>query len=186
MGPSRIVREVEAPMTKQKDLKKRVRARQEKTGESYTAALAHVRREVDIPEAPSATAEARAAGLRCEAVVSPRLQELGDLAPLFVRLRELLEALSAEACGPLLRGERPALRVPTMQDLVEARRFLAAVREGERGLSRDGRMVAFNWRERVVVAHLGIVGSRMPLLMLGVLDDEAQWPLGFSLLGIGR
>jgi hypothetical protein len=30
-------------MTKKKELKQRVRARQEKTGESYTAALAHVR-----------------------------------------------------------------------------------------------------------------------------------------------
>jgi hypothetical protein len=186
MGPSRIRREVEAPMTKRKDLKKRVRARQEKTGESYTAALANIRPDVHIPEAPSATAEARAAGLRCEAVVSPRLRRTGDLQPLFVRLHELLEALSPEACGPLLRGERPPLRMPTMQDMAEARRFLAAVREGERGLSRNGQMLAFNWRERVAVAHLGIAGARTPLVMLGVLDDEVQWPLELSLLGIGR
>src|SRR6266849_2482692 len=79
--------EVEA-MTKKKDLKKRVRARQEKTGESYTVALAQLRRR-RIPEAPSATAEAQAAGLRCEAVVSSKLRALGDLRTLFARLREL-------------------------------------------------------------------------------------------------
>ncbi len=172
-------------MTKKKDLKRRVRARQEKTGESYTTALAQFRR-AQIPEAPSATVEAEAAGLRCEAVVSSKLRALGDLRPLFARLRELLEALGAEACGPLLRGETAPRRMPQMRDLVEARRFLTQVRAGKRGLSQDGRLVAFAWGDLTVVAALSLL-RRKPLLQLGLLDDVGQWrPPERSLLGIGR
>ncbi|HEY2029337.1 MAG TPA: hypothetical protein VGH20_09025 [Myxococcales bacterium] len=173
-------------MTRQKDLKRRVRARQEKTGESYTAALSNIRRDVHIPQAPSATAEARAAGLRCEAVVTEELRRMGDLEPLFIRLRELLLALAAEACGPLIRGDALALQMPSMKDAVEARRFLEAVRAGERGLSRNGRMVAFNWRDRVVVADLGLAGARKPLLQLGVLGEGPLWPMELLLTGVGR
>jgi hypothetical protein len=173
-------------MTKRKDLKRRVRARQQKTGESYTAALANIRPEVRIPEAPSATAEARAAGLRCEAVVTEELRRMGDLEPLFVRLRELLLALAAEDCGPLVRGEAAAQRLPDMKDVIEARRFLEAVRAGERGLSKNGRIVAFNWRERVVIVDLGIRGARNPLLQAGVLGEGPLWPADMLLAGVGR
>jgi hypothetical protein len=168
-------------MTKQKDLKKRIRARQQKTGESYTAARAQVLGSaVQIPEAPSATAEARAEGFRCEAVVSESLRQLGDLRPLFARLRTLLESLDVEACGPLLRGEPIEPRMPKISDFVEARRFVLS---DELGLSRDGRSAALSWNGRVVIANFALL--RKPLMQLG-LRDEAKCTAELALLGIGR
>lgn len=172
-------------MTKKKDLKKRVRARQEKTGESYTAALAQLRR-VRIPEAPGATIEAQAAGFRCEAVVSSKLRALGDLRPLFTRLRELLEGLGAEACGPLLRGEQTPRRVPQVRDMIEARRFFMEVRTGKRGLGPDGRLVAFEWGGLTVLAAVSLIW-RKPLLQVGLLDDVVDWMLPpMAFMGLGR
>ena len=163
-------------MTKKKDLKKLVRGRQAKTGESYTAALAHVRkRPIEIEEVPDATSEARAAGLDCNAVVSkPELKEQA----LFVRVREMLEALGV----PLQRltPVPPAVRLA-----VEARRFLDSVRAGSRGVSRDGSLFALEWTGRVVVGGVLGVSGRKPLLVLGLLDDIRGMP-GLSLMGIGR
>jgi hypothetical protein len=174
MGLSRIAVEVEA-MTKKKDLKRRVRARQAKTGESYTSALAHIR-EPRIPEAPDATKEALAEGLSCTAVVTPELRAMGDLRPLFARVREVLAALGSPACGPLLRGDASPRRMPTAKDVLEAQRFLAAVRRGERGLSRDGRLLAFEWRGHVIVGAIWLYISRRPLLQFSRMGDAPFWP----------
>jgi len=178
-------------MTKKKDLKKRVRERKAKTGESYTAALLHVRGPRKggplIREAPDATAEAVAEGLRCTAIVSAALRALPDLRPLFARLREMLEALDADACGALLRGEAAPPRIPVIADVPEARRFLASVRAGSRGLSRDGRLFALSWQGRTVVGWMFITGSRKPLLQLGFLDDAGgELTQLAALIGLGR
>jgi hypothetical protein len=169
-------------MTKKKDLKKRVRARQAKTGESYTTALAHLR-EPQIPEAPNATAEAQAEGFHCHAVVSPKLRAVGDLRSLFARLREMLEGLGAEACGPLFRGERMPCRMPQMSDLLEARRFLQS---RERGLSPNGRLFALSWNGHTVAGAVLLAG-RKPLLQMGLLEGPPAtwWPAELLLAGIG-
>ena len=177
-------------MTKKKDLKRRVRARQKKTGESYTSALAHVRAP-RIPEAPDATKEALAEGLSCTAVVTPELRAMGDLRPLFARVREVLEALASSVCGPLLRGEPSPRRFPEMKNLLEAQRFLAAVRKGHRGLSDDGRLLALEWRGHVIVAATWLYFSRRPLLQLSRLGDapfwpEELWPHELRAMGFGR
>ena len=72
-----------------------------------------------------------------------------------------------------------------MRDLVEARSFLLQVRAGRRGLSGDGRLAAFSYRDHTVVAFISLLGRR-PLLQLGLLDDGAEWPAQLALLGIGR
>ena len=168
-------------MTKKKDLKKRVRERQAKTGESYTAARAQVRR-VPIEEAPNANEDARAEGFDCTAIVSKRLRAIGDLRPLFARLREMLLALNASACGPLLRGEALPHRIPQPIDLLRARRFLESARSGQRGLSSDGMFFALNWNERTVMGAIILV--RRPMLQMGLLED-ALWPVELSLMGLG-
>lgn len=161
-------------MTRKKDLKKRVRERQARTGESYTAALAHIRkRTVEIEELPDATGEARAAGLDCNAVVSkPELQEQA----LFVRVRELLEALGV----PL---QRPTPVPPAIKLAVEARRFLDSVRAGSRGVSKDGSLFALEWKGRVVVGGILGVPGRKPLLALALLDDIRAMP-ELALMGL--
>jgi hypothetical protein len=174
-------------MTKKKDLKRRVRERQAKTGESYTAALAQVRGP-RISAVPEATKEAQGAGLRCKAFVSERLRQGGDLPALFLRVREMLEALGAPACGPLLRGELSPGRIPDAVRLgVEARRFLSEVRAGARGVSRDGRLFALEWKGAVLVGGIVLAG-RTPLICIGSLDDLRPGGLAFaavSLMGLG-
>ncbi|HEY5678174.1 MAG TPA: hypothetical protein VIR81_15375 [Myxococcales bacterium] len=175
-------------MTKKKDLKRRVRQRQAKTGESYTAALAQVRGP-RIAAVPEATKEAQAAGLRCKAFVSTRLRQEPDLAALFARLREMLEALGAKACGPLLRGEMAPGGIPDAVRLaVESRRFLAEVRAGARGFSRDGRLFALEWKGEPIVGGILVHAGRAPLVYLGCLRDLGAGESmlgGLSLMGIG-
>jgi hypothetical protein len=174
-------------MTKKKDLKRRVRQRQAKTGESYTAALAQVRGP-RIEAVPDATREARGAGLCCKAFVSARLRKESELPDLFVRVREMLAALGAAACGPLLRGELPPCEIPDAVRLaVEARRFLEEVRRGARGLSRDGRLFALEWKGAVIVGAIVLAG-RTPLISMGSLDDlrlGSPALASLSLMGIG-
>ena len=165
-------------MTKKKDLKRRVRERQEGTGESYTAALAHIRKLPRIEEVPDATREALAAGLSCNAVVSKPLRAAGDLTPLFVRIRETLSALGSSL------ATRDAIP-DAMVLMAEARRFLAGVRAGARGLSRDERILAVEWSGIVVVCGIVRLG-RKPLLALARLDDLKELPPQLALMGIGR
>ena len=173
-------------MTKKKDLKRRVRERQAKTGERYAAALAQVRKP-QVTALPDVTREAEAAGLRCNAVVSETLRAQGDLRSLLVRVRELLEALGASACGPLLRGEAAPREFPDATRLAAgARRFLAQARAGRRGLSPDGRLFVLQWNDVAIVGAITLAG-RKPLLALGKLDDLVA---GFglsqvSLMGLG-
>ena len=170
-------------MTRKKDLKKRIRARMEKTGERYTAARAQLR-SAQIAEAPDATAEARAEGFRGRAFVSQKLRDVGDLRPLFARLREMMEALGASACGPLFRGEPAPRRIPQMSDLIEARRFLHS---RELGMSRNGRFFALSWEGRLVVGAVQLMSGREPVLQLGIPDDRLRtWPDSLALAGLGR
>lgn len=101
---------------------------------------------------------------------------MGDLRPLFARVREVLEALASPACGPLLHGEPSPRRFPEMKDVLEGRRFLAAVHKGERGLSRDGRLLALEWRGYVIVGSIWLYFARGPLLQFSRLGDAPFWP----------
>jgi hypothetical protein len=69
---------------------------------------------------------------------------------------------------------------------MEARRFLAQVRAGTRGLSRDGRMFALAFGERVVVGSIALLPTAN-LLQLGFSEDAGEaFARGFSLMGLGR
>jgi hypothetical protein len=168
-----IAREV--AMTAKKDLKRRIRERAKKTGESYTAARAQVTK-LRIENAPSATVEARAEGFHCEAAVSKNLRALGDLRPLFARLRQLLEALDAELCGPLLRGETATPRVPSFASALGDAKFVWGPKLGLRG-----QVAKLAWNGHVVVVHFSLL--RKPLMTLGLLEDAQR---SSPLLGLGR
>src|SRR5262245_54747912 len=97
-------------MTAKKDLKKLVRERQLRTGESYTAALRHVlaqRPEADpvdragtpplsVIEFVDLTAEAERLGLRCHATIDAALAPRVDGVELLRRMRELLVATATD------------------------------------------------------------------------------------------
>jgi hypothetical protein len=134
-------------MTAKRDLKRRIRQRQARTGESYTAALHHVRDQrpgaVPVVELIDVTEVAAALGIKCIVRVEPRLAERIDAAAV---LRQLCSALLATASNPafelmrsvVLRGKSPQAR----QDFHETWQFMERVRAGIGGISDGGTLLA--------------------------------------------
>src|SRR5688572_2450348 len=96
MGPARAASE-DAPMTAKKDLKKRARDRQARTGESYVTALGHVRAQrpgtpIPVVVLVDLTAVGAAEGLSCRISMYPGLTGRVDPAAALARLRQALMA----------------------------------------------------------------------------------------------
>jgi hypothetical protein len=155
-------------MTAKRDLKKRIRERAARTGESYTAARRHV---VGGPRAPAVpfiemrdlSEEAARVGLRCPVRIFPDLALRIDCAATLERIRDALRATGSDPATELmravaLRGEQPegdhafstdpvryppiklVARGPAEQPLFGP--FLTRVRAGIGGVSEGGRMLA--------------------------------------------
>src|SRR5438105_576891 len=113
MGARRGV--CEEDMTAKKDLKKRVRARQAGTGESYSTARRHVlgdRSAVPVVELVDLSAEAERVGLCGRVLVFPDLVERVDPVVVLRRLRQVLDATGGDPVlrlfhAVLLQGVRP-------------------------------------------------------------------------------
>jgi hypothetical protein len=162
-------------MTRKKDLKRHVRARQQRTGESYVAARRAVLADrdapppapttgtIDVVEMDDCTELAHSLGFRCSVAIARHLAAQVAAPSALARLREVLlgtlddpafDAFRAVA----LRGERPvrprlALRWPD-----ELRRFVARVRVGVGGVSEGGTIVAIPVGSSVGVPAGGAVG----------------------------
>jgi hypothetical protein len=150
-------------MTAKRDLKRRVRERKARTGESYMTALRQVRsHDTPAASAPAAvpviemidiTEIAAALGIKCTATLSPTLAERIDVA---TALRQLRDALTVTERDPafavmraaVMRGEHPAHR-PTAPEA--GRRFMTRVRAGIGGISQEGTMLALATRGRQAV-----------------------------------
>lgn len=187
-------------MTKKKTLKERVRARQEKTGERYTTALAHLRAHATgrAPGEPlDITPLARAAGLACTASVSAAAGQNDAQAERTARavldaLLGLLGALDgdagAEKMAEVLRGKTGAkVSANGIAELTEARAFIASVTSGRRGVSADGRSAAFDVEGRTWVATLLWYGARPAFLYLSPFDaaKAGGWSDLLALAGLG-
>ncbi len=141
-------------MTSKRDLKKRVRARQERTGESYTSALAHVRSDrpalVPVVELVDLSAEAARLGLACSVAMFPALAERVDGGTVLARLRHALLATEGDPQTALLRrvllrGEpAPVVTSWPLESFDEGRRFMTRARAGIGGASPSGRMLALH------------------------------------------
>ena len=147
-------------MTRKRDLKKRVRERQTRTGERYTTALQEVqsrrgvgpssREPMSVIELLDFSEQAARLGLKCEVSIFPDLAERVDGAAALERLRDVLIATADDpATEPLravmLRGEWPALLVQSVFDLTsDGRRFMSRARAGIGGVSESGRMLAIS------------------------------------------
>jgi hypothetical protein len=141
-------------MTKQRDLKRLVRERQSRTGESYVTALRHVRGErgtpVPVMEMVDLSEVADALGFKCRALVLPDLAERIDVVATLTQLRTVLLATTRDPVFDLMRavvlcGERPFSSPPTM---VDALKFLERTRAGIGGVCPSGRSVAFSVSSR--------------------------------------
>jgi hypothetical protein len=174
-------------MTIKKDLKKRIRERQEKTGESYTTARMHVLNQAPS-EAPKmsqvslreVTTLLEAVGLKGQAFLTPGFPET-FARPSLERLRAVLLATRNEAAtrrmrAVLLEGEPDTLDVGSlMREWGETRVFIRQLRLGIRGPSRSGRTLSFELRADgepvTVVASLVPSLKGTPKLLLGTARD---------------
>jgi hypothetical protein len=189
MGPRRAARQDDA-MTAKKDLKRRVRERQARTGESYMTALRQVRGAQEPPDRPPAfpvvelgdlTDAGAALGMRCRIGIFPGLAARVDGARALTRLRDLLLATAGDPALELmravvLRGETPE-RPLGIADVTAARTFIARVRAGLGGVSLGGRMLALQVDGETVLYTLWMVPRRDPMLIVTSPDGLAFHPL---------
>lgn len=134
-------------MTARRDLKRRVRERQARTGESYMTALRHVldnRPAVPVVELIDITDIAAALGIACRARLTPTLADRIDAASALRQLRDALVATLRDPALDLMRrvvlgGESPSIK-PTSIDVT--RRFMTRVRAGIGGVAEHGRLLA--------------------------------------------
>jgi hypothetical protein len=133
-------------MTARRDLKRRVRERQARTGESYMTALRHVldnRPAVPVVELIDITDIAAALGIACKARLTPTLADRIDAASALRQLRDALVATLHDPALDLMRrvvlgGESPTIK-PTS---IDTRRFMTRVRAGIGGVAEHGRLLA--------------------------------------------
>jgi len=156
-------------MTAKKDLKRRVRERQAKTGESYTAARAQIvdepeEKESAIPvvELVDATDEATKLGLQCDVLVEPNLARRIAPARILERLRDALIATEDDPQtkllrGVILRGEAPVGRGRPPDWWDEMKRFFARARVGIGGTSDGGTLLALQVDDVMVIVQTGHV-----------------------------
>lgn len=183
-------------MTAKRDLKRRVRERQGRTGESYMTALRHVLDQrpsaVPVVEMIELSEVAAALAIQCRVRMSPVLADRIDAVGALRRLREALLATERDPAFDLMRrvvmhGEAPVARM-TRVDV--GRRFLERVRAGIGGISEHGRMLALvvdgrRGPEMVVfmlwLAPVPYIQGYRPSLILATADGIFDGPGGMLL-----
>lgn len=139
-------------MTEKRDLKRRVRDRQARTGESYMTAL----RQVQAPRPPAfpvvefidLTEIGTPLGFKCRVAMFPGLADQVDAASALAKLRDVLLMTDRDRSLELfravtLRGEPRRFRL-TQDAFDEGRRFAVRARAGLSGVSEGGRMLALH------------------------------------------
>lgn len=174
-------------MTDHKDLKRRIRARQHKTGESYTTARMHVlaqrdRDPVPVLEPIDVTELARPLGLTCSVLVERGLADRVERVGLVTAIRDALLATHDDPATARLRRtallglpeQRTAMAEYYRADLRdELRRFLARARAGIGGVSSSGTTLAFHACGELVLCMLWLRGRERVLLVTPV-DSFAE------------
>ncbi|MGE5186832.1 MAG: hypothetical protein ACM31C_32485 [Acidobacteriota bacterium] len=183
-------------MTDRKDLKRRIRDRQAKTGESYMTARMHV-----LAERRSATGAvpfvdtvdcgelAARLGMRCHVVITATLVELLSAELVLERIRTALVVSETDPAADLMRaivfnGENPPELLRTYGVLAlraqgwnggELRRFIARARAGIGGISSKGHLLALTIHDVPVLAcvspwPVAHKNDRAPALFVGAID----------------
>ena len=139
-------------MTRQKDLKQRVRARMAKTGEAYVTARGHVLADrpepaFDVVETIDVSEAAAALGLRCGAVIFPKLAARVGADVALARLRDALTATGDDPAmktvrSAVLYGVPPAAIRNEFRRIDSLRDYIRRVQAGIGGASPGGGMLA--------------------------------------------
>jgi hypothetical protein len=183
-------------MTAKRDLKRRVRERAARTGESYVTARRHVVQADDAPAAALAPAPAKSApamevvelldltadaaqlGLRCRVFMPPSIAAAADPAVVLARLRDVLvgtegDPLTARLRAVALAGKpspAPSARRP---DLTALRRFFQRARAGLGGVSDDGSALALPIAGKTgMVPVVCSIWHQQPALMPSTFNAE--------------
>lgn len=155
-------------MTEKRDLKRRVRERQARTGESYVTALRQVlgQRESSVPvvELIDVTDIAAPLGIKCRTVMAPSMVGRVDPTAMLTRLRDALLTTLRDPDLALMRavvvaGEQLK---PELEPVLD-RRFLARLRAGIGGISESGRVLALSTAGRAAAELVVFVLRLMPL-----------------------
>jgi len=146
-------------MTERKDLKRRVRDRQDRTGESYMTALRHVRdgrQPVPVVEMLDVTEIAAQLGFACRVKMSPDLADLASEA-----LTRFATLLRTTARDPAFARMRDAVlfgvNVPCLTRPAIDHAFADRVHAGLGGVSASGSGVALVVHDVMVVFTLYVV-----------------------------
>jgi hypothetical protein len=135
-------------MTQHKDLKRLVRERQARTGESYMTALRHIRGErppaILVEEMVDLSEVAASLGLTCRVVIQHGLAGRVDTAAVLRQLHRTLRETVRDPAFDLMRavvlyGDHAH---PLRYSLTD-RAFVDRVRAGIGGVNADGRILAF-------------------------------------------
>lgn len=170
-------------MTAKRDLKRRIRARQARTNESYTTARRHVlaardgdgaatRTPIDVAEVIDLSEPARELGYACAVVVYPTVADAVEPAQALVAVRTALLAIGADAPTAILRDLVLRGVAPRHHRVTRDPQFLERARAGLTGVSSDGRVLAVHVQGRTqMVTVLAAVWRATPTLVLASLDD---------------
>lgn len=172
-------------MTQHRDLKRRIRDRMERTGESYVTARQHVlaardeepkRPPFDVVEPVDVSAEARRLGLACGAAMFPRLASRVSATAALTRLRDAVLATGRDPTIDVMRalvlhGERPASARAELWDFEEVRAWIRRVRAGIGGASPAGRMLALAIGDVMMIAVAASTRQRTPIVYLQAFDE---------------
>jgi hypothetical protein len=150
-------------MTSRRKLKRRVRERLARTGESYMTALRQVRvqahasaeeprrdKAIETIEMVDLTEVAARLGIKCGTWIFPDLAKRIDATAALERLRDVLVATMRDPAFDVFRAiallgeELPRVASPGIEGFNGYSRFLARVRAGVGGISEGGSMLALH------------------------------------------
>jgi hypothetical protein len=182
-------------MTQQKDLKRRIRERMEKTGESYTTARAHVLAErapttvvppavsplaqvlaappgspIAVVEPIDVTEEAAALGMKCKVLVNDGIDAPRALGKLLAVLAGTDDADLIPFRLVALGGVRPR---PARWSNAEMRTFVARARAGIAGIGPNGWLLAYVSDGIIVLAMVSVWRDGTPTIFLRRADAAA-------------
>jgi len=183
-------------MTVKRDLKRRVRERQARTGESYMTALRQVQAQAQRPpafpvvELADLTEIGEPLGFKCRIAMHLGLADLIDATGALVRFRDVLLTTAGDRSLELLRavtlrGAPRRLHI-THSTLEEGRLFIERARAGLSGVSEGGRMLSLyidgKQGPTMVLFLLWMTPDfipvlREPLLTLTALDASTADPI---------
>lgn len=181
-------------MTAKKDLKRRIRERQARTGESYVTARTHVLAQAQSDEPrPSAIPvvelvdvgdDAARLGLKCRVMISASLAAQIDPIRAIEGVRDALIALEHDSQLMMLRElalfghSLPRLKRTERDWWEDVRRFLQRARVGIGGTTDAGDMLSLHVDGVMFIAHVGVLPQRQDRARrLYLTTVDAHWLL---------